>query len=196
MTKRVAIYARVSTKDQNCERQILELREVAENHGWVVVGEYVDEGVSGAKKTRPALDALKRDAFSRKFQMVMTLELSRIGRNTSHLLELVEQFQEKNIDLYIHNQQIDTSTATGKLFFTVASAFMTFERDVIAERVSSGIRNVMKKNGGVWGRRTNLTDEVRDQILEKRNQGWGIKKLATEFSVSNQTVRKVLPSAA
>jgi len=143
--KQVAIYCRVSTKDQNCDRQLVELREIAANHGWIVVDEYVDHGISGAKKQRPELDRLKKDAFARRFQMVMTLELSRIGRNTSHLLELVDFFQHKNIDLYIHNQQVDTSTAKVKLFFTVASAFMTFERDCTAERVSSGIRNARKK---------------------------------------------------
>tara|TARA_Y100001934_G_scaffold257886_1_gene327493 strand:- start:1133 stop:1714 length:582 start_codon:yes stop_codon:yes gene_type:complete len=190
--KQVAIYCRVSTKDQNCDRQLVELREIAANHGWIVVDEYVDHGISGAKKQRPELDRLKKDAFARRFQMVMTLELSRIGRNTSHLLELVDFFQHKNIDLYIHNQQVDTSTATGKLFFTVASAFMTFERDCTAERVSSGIRNARKKNGGVWGRRTNLTPTIEDKIKEMRSKQIGLKKIAAECSVGVKTVRTVL----
>ena len=190
--KQVAIYCRVSTKDQNCDRQLVELREIAANHGWIVVDEYVDHGISGAKKQRPELDRLKKDAFARRFQMVMTLELSRIGRNTSHLLELVDFFQHKNIDLYIHNQQVDTSTATGKLFFTVASAFMTFERDCTAERVSSGIRNARKKNGGVWGRRTNLTPTIEDKIKEMRSKQIGLKKIAAECSVGVKTVRMVL----
>ena len=190
--KQVAIYCRVSTKDQNCDRQLVELREIAANHGWIVVDEYVDHGISGAKKQRPELDRLKKDAFARRFQMVMTLELSRIGRNTSHLLELVDFFQQKNIDLYIHNQQVDTSTATGKLFFTVASAFMTFERDCTAERVSSGIRNARKKNGGVWGRRTNLTPAIEDKIKEMRSKQIGLKKIAAECSVGVKTVRTVL----
>ena len=170
----------------------MELREIAANHGWIVVDEYVDHGISGAKKQRPELDRLKKDAFARRFQMVMTLELSRIGRNTSHLLELVDFFQHKNIDLYIHNQQVDTSTATGKLFFTVASAFMTFERDCTAERVSSGIRNARKKNGGVWGRRTNLTPTIEDKIKEMRSKQIGLKKIAAECSVGVKTVRTVL----
>lgn len=190
--KQVAIYCRVSTKDQNCDRQLVELREIAANHGWIVVDEYVDHGISGAQKQRPELDRLKKDAFARRFQMVMTLELSRIGRNTSHLLDLVDFFQHKNIDLYIHNQQVDTSTATGKLFFTVASAFMTFERDCTAERVSSGIRNARKKNGGVWGRRSNITPTIEDKIKEMRSKQIGLKKIAAECSVGVKTVRTVL----
>ena len=192
MTKRVAIYARVSTNDQSCERQLVELREVAKNHNWEIVQEYVDTGVSGAKTSRPQLDAMMKDAFSRKFEMVLTLELSRMGRNTKHLLEIVERLREKTINLYIHNQQVDTSTATGKLFFTVASAFMTFERDCTAERVSSGIRNARKKNGGVWGRRTNLTPAIEDKIKEMRSKQIGLKKIAAECSVGVKTVRMVL----
>ena len=98
MTKRVAIYARVSTKEQDCTRQLMELREVAENHGWIIVDEFSDTG-SGATKSRPELDRMMRDAISRKFQMVATLELSRIGRNTKNLLDLVERLKEKNINL-------------------------------------------------------------------------------------------------
>ena len=105
MTKRVAIYCRVSTNDQSCERQLVELREVAENHNWEVVQEYVDTGVSGAKTSRPQLDSMMKDAFSRKFEMVLTLELSRIGRNTKHLLEIVERLRENHQSL--HPQSTD-----------------------------------------------------------------------------------------
>ena len=83
--KRVAIYCRVSTNDQSCERQLVELREVAKNHNWEIVKEYVENGVSGAKTSRPQLNAMMKDAFSRKFEMVMTLELTRIGRNTKQV---------------------------------------------------------------------------------------------------------------
>lgn len=131
--KRVSIYARVSTEKQNTDRQIDQLKEIASNHNWEVVNTYVDV-CSGAKTSRPEFDLMMIDAFSRKFETVMCLELSRIGRNTKHLLETVEKLSDKKIDLYIHNQQIDTSTPTGKLFFTVASAFANFERDLIRER--------------------------------------------------------------
>ena len=194
MTKRVAIYARVSTNDQNCERQLVELREVAKNHNWEIVQEYVDTGVSGAKTSRPQLNAMMKDAFSRKFEMVMTLELSRMGRNTKHLLEMVERLKEKSINLYIHNQQIDTSTATGSLFFTVASAFTQFERDIIAERVKSGVANYRKKNPNkTWGgRKSNLTPKIAAEILKLKKEGVGIRKLSKQFSVSTNTIYKVI----
>ena len=138
--KRVSIYARVSTDKQSTDRQVEQLREIAKNHEWEVVSEFVDI-CSGAKTSRFNFDQMMKDAFSRKFETVMCLELSRIGRNTKHLLDTVEKLDSKKIDLYIQNQQIDTSTPTGKLFFTVASAFSNFERDLIRERVISGLEN-------------------------------------------------------
>ena len=153
--KKVVLYCRVSTKDQNCERQISELKEIVSNHNYHVVDEYIDTGFSGSLKNRPELDRMMKDAFSKKFEMVMTLELSRIGRSTKNLLEIVEKLKEKDINLFIANQQIDTSTPSGSMFFTIASAFATYERDLIRERVISGLQSA-KKKGKVLGRKTNL----------------------------------------
>jgi len=193
--KNVALYARISTDNlgQDVERQLVELRTVCAAHEWNIIDEYVDEGESGTKRNRPELDRMLKDARQRKFQMVACLELSRIARSTKHLLDMVEELKSKNINLYIHNQGIDTSTYMGEFFATVLSAIAQIEVAQLSERVKSGISNSRRKNGGAWGRRTNLTDEVAAQILERRNEGWGIKKLAKEFAVSHQTVRKVLP---
>ena len=90
MTKRVSLYCRVSTKEQDCERQLMELRQVAENHDWKIVAEYVDEGISGSKRSRPSLDEMLKDAMSRKFEVVVTLELSRLGRGVSNMCEIVD----------------------------------------------------------------------------------------------------------
>ena len=104
MTKKVALYCRVSTtKEQSCERQMVELREVADNHGWVIADEYIDEGVSGAKKSRPELDRMMRDAMSRKFDVVATIELSRLGRNVRNMCEIADLMKQKNIHLFIKN---------------------------------------------------------------------------------------------
>ena len=108
MTKRVGLYARVSHASGDCERQIIELREVVENHGWNIVDEYVDTGISGAKKSRPELDRMLKDALSRKFDVVATLELSRLGRSVSNMCEIVDLLKSKNIHLFIKNQNVDT----------------------------------------------------------------------------------------
>ena len=193
--KKVVIYARVSTKDQTCERQISELREIAKNHDYQIVDEYVDTGFSGSLKNRPELDRMMKDAFTKKFEMVMTLELSRVGRSTKNLLEIVEKLKEKDIHLFIANQQIDTSTPTGAMFFTITSAFATYERDLIKERVVSGLQNA-KKKGKVLGRRTNLNEITKSKIIQMKSENIGLKKIAAETKVAVKTVRNFLSEVA
>jgi len=195
MTKKVVLYCRVSTKDQNCERQISELRQIAKNHNYHIIDEYIDTGFSGSMKNRPELDRMMKDAFSKKFEMVMTLELSRMGRSTKNLLEIVEKLKEKDINLFIANQQIDTSTPSGSMFFTIASAFATYERDLIRERVISGLQNA-KKKGVVLGRKTNLNGMTKNKIIEMKSQNIGLKKIAFETKVSVQSIRKLLSKVA
>ena len=193
--KKVVLYARVSTKDQDCERQISELRIIASNHNYHIVDEYIDTGFSGSLKNRPELDRMMKDAFLKKFEMVMTLELSRVGRSTKNLLEIVEKLKEKNINLFIANQQIDTSTPTGSMFFTIASAFATYERDLIRERVISGLQNA-KKKGKVLGRKTNLNGLTKSKILEMRSNKIGLKKIAAETKIAVKTIRNFLKEVA
>ena len=195
MTKKVVLYCRVSTKDQNCERQITELRQIAKNHNYHIIDEYIDTGFSGSMKNRPELDRMMKDAFSKKFEIVMTLELSRMGRSTKNLLEIVEKLKEKDINLFIANQQIDTSTPSGSMFFTIASAFATYERDLIRERVISGLQNA-KKKGVVLGRKTNLNGMTKNKIIKMKSQNIGLKKIAFETKVSVQSIRKLLSKVA
>ena len=193
--KKVVLYARVSTKDQDCERQISELRIIASNHNYHIVDEYIDTGFSGSLKNRPELDRMMKDAFFKKFEMVMTLELSRVGRSTKNLLEIVEKLKEKDINLFIANQQIDTSTSTGSMFFTIASAFATYERDLIRERVISGLQNA-KKKGKILGRKTNLNGLTKSKILEMRSNKIGLKKIAAETKIAVKTIRNFLKEVA
>lgn len=191
MTKKVALYCRVSTtKDQSCERQLVELREVADNHGWVIADEYIDEGVSGAKKSRPELDRMMRDAMSRKFDVVATIELSRLGRNVRNMCEIADLMKQKNIHLFIKNQNIDTSTIVGELFFNIINSISQYERDLISERVVSGLENARRK-GKTLGRKSNMTSEVQRICLEMMGRGVGLKKIAAEHNVSVTTLRKV-----
>ena len=189
---KVAIYARVSTtKDQSCERQILELREIAENHTWKVVGEYVDEGISGAKRNRPELDRMLKDALLRKFDVVATLELSRLGRSVKNMCEIADLLKQKNINLFVKNQNIDTSTIVGELFFNIINSISQYERDLTVERIKSGLENA-KRKGKTLGRKSNLNLETQKIILDMKSQGIGLKKIAKETKVSVQTIRKLL----
>ena len=191
MSKRVVIYARVSTNEQNCDRQVAELEQVVKNNNWELVDTYVDEGYSRTTTSRPELDRMMKDAFVRKFEMVITLELSRLGSSLKHMIEIVDKFKEKKIQLFIVNQQIDTSSATGYMFFSIMTSIANYERELISERVKSGLDNARRK-GIVLGRKTNLTPEVEKQIIQLKKEGVGYNTLAKRLSVSVKTIRKVL----
>ena len=195
MSKRVVIYARVSTNEQNCDRQVAELEQVVKNNNWELVDTYVDEGYSRTTTTRPELDRMMKDAFVRKFEMVITLELSRLGSSLKHMIEIVDKFKEKKIQLFIVNQQIDTSSATGFMFFSIMTSIANYERELISERVKSGLENA-KRKGIVLGRKTNLTPEVEEQIIQLKSEGVGYNTLAKRLSVSVKTIRKVLSQNA
>ena len=194
MTK-VAIYARISTTHfQSCERQIVELKKIAANHGWSVVGIYTDEGVSGAKKSRPALDQMMRDALVKKFDVVATLELSRLGRNVKNMCEIADLLKQKNINLFVKNQNIDTSTIVGELFFNIINSISQYERDLTRERIVSGLENA-KRKGVKLGRKSNLNFQTKKMILDMKAKGVGIKKIAASTKVAPATIRKFVASS-
>ena len=195
MTKRVVIYARVSTNEQNCDRQVAELEQVVKNNNWELVDTYIDKGYSRTTTTRPELDRMMKDAFVRKFEMVITLELSRLGSSLKHMIEVVDKFKEKKIQLFIVNQQIDTSSATGYMFFSIMTSIANYERELISERVRSGLENA-KRKGIVLGRKTNLTPEIEEKIIQLKKEGVGYNTLAKRLSVSVKTIRKVLSQVA
>ena len=195
MSKRVVIYARVSTNEQNCDRQVAELEQVVKNNNWELVDTYIDKGYSRTTTTRPELDRMMKDAFVRKFEMVITLELSRLGSSLKHMIEVVDKFKEKKIQLFIVNQQIDTSSATGYMFFSIMTSIANYERELISERVKSGLENA-KRKGVVLGRKTNLTPEVEEKIIQLKKEGVGYNTLAKRLSVSVKTIRKVLSQVA
>jgi len=193
MSKRVCLYARVSSVAQSCERQLVELREVADNHNWVVVEEYIDKGISGAKKSRPELDRMLKDAMSRKFEVVVTLELSRLGRSVSNMCEIVDLLKSKKINLFIKNQNIDTSSIVGEFFFNIINSVAQYEKDLIKQRVVSGLENWKRNNPDKkLGRPSKLTPEVEDKILEMRSNKLGINKIAKACGVGSQAIYKVL----
>lgn len=195
---KVAIYARISTDNlgQDIDRQLHEVRAYCERMEYEVVGEYLDEGFARTKRNRPALDKLIKDARQRKFKLVVSDELSRFAGTPALLLNLLEELKLWNVHLCSVKEGIDTSTPMGEMVATMLSAISKMELFNLSHRVKSGIANARRKKGGDWGRKSNLTAAVENQILEKRKQGWGIKKLCKEFSVSHQTLRKFLPEFA
>jgi DNA invertase Pin-like site-specific DNA recombinase len=139
---KIAVYARVSTNNgQDPEMQLRELREYCQRRGWEIGREYVDAGISGAKEKRPELDELLADAHRRYFDVVVVWRFDRFARSVSHLLRALENFRSLGIEFVSLSEQVDTSTPTGKMIFTVLGAVAELERSLIAERVRAGLRN-------------------------------------------------------
>jgi len=194
MTKKVCIYCRTSREGMDISRQVNELKEVVENNNWTLTEIYTDEGFSRSTINRPELDRMMEDAFSRKFEMVLTLELSRLGSNLKHMIEVVETLKSRNIHLWIKNQQIDTSSISGMMFFSILTSISNYERELISERVRSGLENCRRK-GIKLGRPTNLTPEKEIKIREMKSEKIGLNRISKEVGVGVRLIRKVLSDA-
>ena len=190
--KRVAFYLRVSTGSQTVENQRLELQRVADQRGWHVVEIYSDNGISGAKgrEQRPAFDRLCRDAAAGKLDLIAAWSIDRIGRSLAHLVEFVDELRAENVGLYLHQQQVDTSTAAGRAFLQMAGVFAEFEREIIRERVHSGLARARAK-GKRLGRPTTVTDATERRIRKMLAAGTGKLKIARTLGVGTSTVQRI-----
>ncbi len=186
---RAALYARVSTTDQHPEAQLDALRDYARARGLEVVEEFVDEGVSGAKDRRPALDRLLKDARRRRFDAVACVKLDRLARSVRHLTTLAGEFEALGIGLVVLDQAIDTNTPSGRLLFHVLGAIAEFERDLIRERTAAGMR-AARRRGKRIGRPRAQVD--RDSLLRGIRSGASISQLARQLGVSRATVRRIV----
>jgi DNA invertase Pin-like site-specific DNA recombinase len=186
---KIAIYARVSNKDQSCELQVRDLRAYCGARGFDLVGEYVDVGQSGVKDSRPELDKLMNDARKRQFDVIVVWRFDRFARSTKHLLTALEEFRALGIQFISYQENVDTSTPLGQALFTIVSAVAQLERELIRERVSAGIRNA-RANGKKLGRPKTLVD--RAQVLELREQGQSLQQIATRLGIGYGTVRSRL----
>jgi DNA invertase Pin-like site-specific DNA recombinase len=181
-----AIYARVSTTDQNCDMQLKDLREYCERRGWNAV-EYVDTGVSGAKASREQLDRLMQDARRRKVDVVICWRFDRFARSTKHLLSALEEFQSLGIGFISHQEAIDTTSPMGKLLFTIVAAMAEMERSILIERVRAGMANA-KSKGKPIGRPKKVFR--RDIAVDMRAAGQSWRKIAKALGVPVSTVRE------
>jgi DNA invertase Pin-like site-specific DNA recombinase len=142
--KRVALYARVSTDSQTVENQLQELRRIADRMDWEVVAEITDEGISGAKgrDQRPGFDRLLRGVSRHQFDLIAAWSVDRLGRSLRDLVMFMDDLRERKVDLFLHQQGLDTSTAAGRAMFGMLSVFADFERSLITARVKSGLQRV------------------------------------------------------
>ena len=185
----VAIYARVSTTDQNCEMQVRELREYATRRGWNVSAEYLDTGWSGAKASRPELDRLMKDAALRRFDAVLGWKLDRFGRSVRNCLDGIESLRAHGIRFLAVSQSIDTdqSNPTARLLLHILASVAEFERELIRERVRAGIKSA-KHNGKQLGRKRVVFD--RSKAIEMHLAGTSIRDIAAALGVGVGTIHR------
>jgi len=183
---KTAIYARVSTNSggQSPEMQVRELRDYCKRRGWKVGHEYIDEGISGAKESRPQLNKLLADAHFRRFDAVVCWRFDRFARSVSHLLRALETFKALGIEFVSLSEQVDTSTPAGKLVSTVLGAVAELERSLIAERVRAGLRNARAK-GKILGRPRKKIDVSEIKRLRSAGSSW--RAVGTALGVSAAT---------
>jgi DNA invertase Pin-like site-specific DNA recombinase len=193
--KRAAIYIRVSTDGQTVDNQRLELEQAAERAGWEIVATYDDNGVSGAKSRehREAFDRLCKDATRRKFDVVMSWSVDRLGRSLQDLIGFLEELHALGVDLYLHQQGIDTTTPGGKMMFQMMGVFAEFERSMIQERVKAGL-NRAKAQGKTLGR-PKVSGKVENAVLAARAAGTGKRKIARQLGIGVSTVNRILTEA-
>lgn len=195
MSKRVALYLRVSTGEQTTENQRRELEGVVRHAGWEIVGVYEDHGISGAKgrDQRPEFDRLCQDATARKFDLIAAWAVDRLGRSLADLVGFLSELHALGVDLYLHQQRLDTTTPAGKAMFQMMGVFAEFERGMIRERVKAGLARAAAN--GRKGGRPRLSVTIEAEIRSRLSQGTGIRKIATELGIGVSVVQRIKNAA-
>lgn len=196
MTKRVALYLRVSTGEQTTENQRRELEAVAQRAGWEIVAVFEDAGVSGAKgrDKRPGYDAMLKVVTRREVDMVAAWSVDRLGRSMQELTAFLGELHARGADLYLHQQALDTTTPSGKAMFGMMAVFAEFERAMIVERVNAGLARA-KAQGKKLGRPTHGSD-IEAKVRELRAEGMGVVKVAKTLGIGVSVVQRIEKAAA
>jgi DNA invertase Pin-like site-specific DNA recombinase len=188
---RVGMYARVSTTEQSCDNQLIELRRYCEARGWTVFKEYVDSGVSGAKDRRPALDQLVADAKRRRFDVMLAWRLDRVGRNLRHLVLLLEDLQAIGVGFVSLNEGIDLGTPAGRLQLHILAALSEFERCRIQERVRAGLARAREQGTRLGRPRVRIAAHTLNAVA-----GLTVSEAAQKLGVSRSTAHRMMVRSA
>lgn len=184
-----ALYARVSTRDQEPENQMLDLRRYAAARGWEIAGEFVDFGISGAKEDRPSLSAVMTLARRRQIGCVLIWRFDRFARSLRHLINALGELTELGVHFVSFTEAVDTSTSQGRMMVGVLGALAEFERDLIRERILAGIRRA-RDEGKQLGRRPVPLDLA--NVRQLRAQGISLREIGADYEVSGTTILRAL----
>jgi DNA invertase Pin-like site-specific DNA recombinase len=185
---RAALYARVSTLNgQDPEMQLRELREYCARRGWTIAGEYVDRGISGSKERRPQLDRLLVACRKRQVDAVVVYRYDRFARSLRQLVNALEEFRSQGIDFVSLHEGVDTSTPNGRLVFGIFATIAEFERELIRDRVRSGLASARAKGKRLGRPRADVNS---GQITRLRDSGASWRAVARELGISVRTARR------
>jgi DNA invertase Pin-like site-specific DNA recombinase len=190
--KKCALYARVSTLEQRVQSQVYDLRQLAQQRGFEVVAEYIDEGISGTKARRPGLDALMTDARKRKFSVVLVAAFDRMARSTKHFLQVIDEFDSLGIEFVSRRENVDTSGPMGRLFLTLIGSIAELESELIRERIRAGMRR-RRLEGYRLGRQP--LDVDHEAIVADRLSGISLTQTAKKYRVSRASVIRFVRNA-
>ena len=188
--KTTAFYLRVSKNDQTTENQKLELERVAQKSNWNIYKYYVDTGISGINSDRPEFLKLQKAILQNKIDLVAAWSVCRLGRSLQDLVNFLKLLNDKGVDLYLHQQGIDTRTSSGKAMFQMIGVFSEFEHSIISERVKAGLERA-KSSGTKLGRPIIFEEKVQD-VLSLRAGGMSMLKIAKKLNIGTGTVQKIL----
>jgi DNA invertase Pin-like site-specific DNA recombinase len=193
--KRAALYLRVSTGEQTTDNQRQALEAVAEQRGWQIVGTYDDAGISGSKgrDKRPGFDAMLKDAARGQYDVLCAWSVDRLGRSLMDLVNCLQNLHAARVDLFLHQQALDTTTPAGKAMFGMMGVFAEFERSMIVARVNAGMARAKAsgtKSGKAIGR-PRISRKVEQSIRDRLESGTGILKVARELGLGTGTVQRI-----
>ncbi len=188
MSKRVAIYTRVSTDSQTVENQRRELDAMAERMGWIIVATLADEGISGAKgrEKRPAYDRLMTMVARKEIDLIACWSVDRLGRSLQHLVAFLGEINSRGVDLYLHTQGLDTSTPAGRAMFSMLSVFSEFERAILRDRIMAGLARSDKRSG-----RPSLDADKEHRARKLLTNGTSINATAKKLRIGVATVHRI-----
>lgn len=189
-TKTVAIYARVSTDKQKVDMQLLELRDFVKRSHWRVFREFIDQGYTGADTKRPAFLEMMDAAHKRKFDILLVWKLDRLSRSLKDLINTLDELGHLGIDFVSYENNLDTSTPTGKLVFQIIGAVAEFEKDIIRERVVAGLANARQKGKRLG--RPPVSPALLEKAFNMRKEGASFRQIGKTLGVDEGTIRKRL----
>lgn len=189
MGRRIAVYARVSTRTQSTESQRMAVMDYIKARGFELYKVYEDFGVSGAKESRPSLNELMADARKRLFDAVLVFRFDRFARSTKHLVTALQEFKSLGIDFLSYSEGIDTSSPMGEFIFTIFGALAQMEREIIRERINSGLRRA-RANGKHLGRPPVECDI--GLVYRLRGEGHSMQAIADFTGLSKSKVFSIL----